>query len=243
MMFYRRYTHVAEIQMGTPALRLEDACAPDHFDVNKLPYITLLASNPDSEICPLDGSYALRGAIGPPLVTSRHKRNHSNRNHTQHRHHDNGSYQRHSALSFRNSEEIDKQSWHGSSRGISTRNRRSNQKNQDNDYDEDNLELYENSVLEPVSTLNDDDQEENDDEDDVDDLDVIESREERGKESRRRNLRKILDEDYQIRRKRDIQPCVVNYNANRQLLVGCTQQNVIDVRPQCIDDGDEGKLT
>lgn len=42
MMFYRRDTHVAEIQMGTPASRLEDACAPDHFDVNKMPYITLL---------------------------------------------------------------------------------------------------------------------------------------------------------------------------------------------------------
>lgn len=42
MMFYRRDTHVAEVQMGTPASRLEDACAPDHFDVNKMPYITLL---------------------------------------------------------------------------------------------------------------------------------------------------------------------------------------------------------
>lgn len=42
MIFYRRDTHVAEIQMGTPANRLEDACAPDHFDVNKLPFVTLL---------------------------------------------------------------------------------------------------------------------------------------------------------------------------------------------------------
>lgn len=42
MMFYRRDVHVAEIQMGTPASRLEDACAPDHFDVAKLPFITLL---------------------------------------------------------------------------------------------------------------------------------------------------------------------------------------------------------
>ena len=42
MMFYRRDTHVAEVQMGTPASRLEDACAPDHFDLNKMPYVTLL---------------------------------------------------------------------------------------------------------------------------------------------------------------------------------------------------------
>lgn len=42
MMFYRRDTHIAEIQTGTPAPRLEDACAADHFDINKLPYITLL---------------------------------------------------------------------------------------------------------------------------------------------------------------------------------------------------------
>lgn len=42
MMFYRRDTHVAEIQMGSPAARLEDACAADHFDINKMQYVTLL---------------------------------------------------------------------------------------------------------------------------------------------------------------------------------------------------------
>lgn len=42
MMFYRRDTHVIEIQTGKQASRLEDACAPDHFDVNRMPYITLL---------------------------------------------------------------------------------------------------------------------------------------------------------------------------------------------------------
>ena len=42
MMFHRRDTHVIEIQTGQQASRLEDACAPDHFDVNKNPYITLL---------------------------------------------------------------------------------------------------------------------------------------------------------------------------------------------------------
>lgn len=42
MIFYRRDTHVAEIQMGKPATRVEDACAPDHFDPNKMSYVTLL---------------------------------------------------------------------------------------------------------------------------------------------------------------------------------------------------------
>lgn len=41
-MFYRRTPHVAELQMGIPASRLEDACAIDHFDVSRLPFITLL---------------------------------------------------------------------------------------------------------------------------------------------------------------------------------------------------------
>lgn len=42
MMFYRRDTHVAEIQMGTPAGTVADACAMSNFDINKLSYITLL---------------------------------------------------------------------------------------------------------------------------------------------------------------------------------------------------------
>lgn len=46
MVFYRRDTHVAEIQMGSPAMRLEDACAPDHFDINKLQFVTLLGELP-----------------------------------------------------------------------------------------------------------------------------------------------------------------------------------------------------
>lgn len=42
MIFYRRDTHLAEIQMGMPAVRLEDACTADNFDLNKMPYITLV---------------------------------------------------------------------------------------------------------------------------------------------------------------------------------------------------------
>lgn len=42
MIFYRRDTHIAEIQMGLPAARLEDACTVDNFDILKLPYVTLV---------------------------------------------------------------------------------------------------------------------------------------------------------------------------------------------------------
>lgn len=111
MMFYRRDTFVIEIQTGKPAIRLEDACAPDHFDINKMAYITLLgkdaaptsctsirvvlslcllrflASNPDLAMCPMEGIYTLRGAIGPPYLATRHKRNHNGKSHLGHGHH------------------------------------------------------------------------------------------------------------------------------------------------------------
>lgn len=46
-------------------------------------------------------------------------------------------------------------------------------------------------------------------------------------------------EDSRIRR--DAHGCVVNYNSRRQLLVGCTETNVIEVRPYCTEDNDEGR--
>lgn len=57
---------------------------------------------------------------------------------------------------------------------------------------------------------------------------------------RRRNLRKDTQTAL-ARVKRDV-PCVTNYNSNRQLLVGCSEPNIIEVRPQCSEDGDEGKF-
>lgn len=44
VMFYRRDTHVAELQMGTPAARLEDACTTENFDVHRTPFVTLLGN-------------------------------------------------------------------------------------------------------------------------------------------------------------------------------------------------------
>lgn len=42
------------------------------------------------------------------------------------------------------------------------------------------------------------------------------------------------------RSKRETPECVINYNSVRQLLVSCSQSNVIEVKPHCSDDGDEG---
>lgn len=71
--------------------------------------------------------------------------------------------------------------------------------------------------------------------------------------SKRKNLRKRRDtatveqalsvnasrNDTQ-RSRREVPGCVTNYNAQRQLLVGCTEPNVIEVRPQCSEESDEG---
>lgn len=44
------------------------------------------------------------------------------------------------------------------------------------------------------------------------------------------------------RSKRETPECVINYNSARQLFVGCSQSNVVEVKPHCSDDGDEGML-
>lgn len=46
-----------------------------------------------------------------------------------------------------------------------------------------------------------------------------------------------------MRSRRDVPGCVTNYNAQRQLLIGCTAPNAIDVNPLCSVDGEEGRST
>lgn len=45
------------------------------------------------------------------------------------------------------------------------------------------------------------------------------------------------------RTKRETPECVINYNSARQLFIGCSQSNVVEVKPHCSDDGDEGNFT
>lgn len=55
------------------------------------------------------------------------------------------------------------------------------------------------------------------------------------------NRQNSTDIDVQ-RLKRDTPECVINYNSPRQLFVGCSQSNVIEVKPHCSDEGDEGNI-
>uniref|UniRef100_A0AAG5D1A7 Uncharacterized protein n=1 Tax=Anopheles atroparvus TaxID=41427 RepID=A0AAG5D1A7_ANOAO len=87
VMFYRRDTHVAELQMGTPAARLEDACTTENFDVHRTPFVTLLANNSETQLCPMEGQYMMKGFFTPTSSISRHKRNHNNKARS-HRHWD-----------------------------------------------------------------------------------------------------------------------------------------------------------
>ncbi|XP_070851657.1 uncharacterized protein aus isoform X2 [Drosophila suzukii] len=202
MMFYRRDTFVIEIQTGKPAIRLEDACAPDHFDINKMAYITLLASNPDLAICPMEGIYTLRGAIGPPYLATRHKRNHNGKSHLGHGHHHhegaesgNFGHKGHSSLSFRNAERMERGSWHANTRGLPVRSRRNAPK--------DPPEQQQALVLEKVNSSD-------------------------------TSVGFVA-----TRNRRDVPGCIPNYNAQRQLWVGCTAENLIDVSPLCSVDGEE----
>ncbi|XP_033235382.1 uncharacterized protein aus isoform X1 [Drosophila pseudoobscura] len=201
MMFYRRDTHVIEIQTGKPAVRLEDACAPDHFDINKMAYITLLASNPEPAICPMEGLYNLRGAIGPPYLATRHKRNHNGKSHLGHGHHHHESadagtfgHKGRSTLSFRNAEHMERGSWHANTRGLPVRSRRS-------------------APQDP-------------------------------QQQQALVLGNVNSNDTSVgfvatRNRRDVPGCVPNYNAQRQLWVGCSKPNSIDVSPLCSVEGEE----
>ncbi|XP_026840143.1 uncharacterized protein LOC6598771 [Drosophila persimilis] len=202
MMFYRRDTHVIEIQTGKPAVRLEDACAPDHFDINKMAYITLLASNPEPAICPMEGLYNLRGAIGPPYLATRHKRNHNGKSHLGHGHHhhesaDTGTFghKGRSTLSFRNAEHMERGSWHANTRGLPVRSRRS--------APQDPQQQQQALVLGNV------------------------------------NSNDTSVGFVATRNRRDVPGCVPNYNAQRQLWVGCSKPNSIDVSPLCSVEGEE----
>lgn len=41
--FYRRGTHAAEMQLGSPTVRSEDACSSSYFEPNRSRYITLVS--------------------------------------------------------------------------------------------------------------------------------------------------------------------------------------------------------
>lgn len=177
------------------------------MEKNKFQHLTfiiifILATNAEATHCPLEGSYRIRGRVGPPYMSSRHKRNHNNANNYVNNnnkghfhHHRDNTHHRHGTLSFRNTEESEKL-WQSAGRSLSPRHRRS-------------------------AKINDEQ------------IQIEEEEEENENES----------DDTQLRLKRDSPNCVVNYNSNRRLKIGCTRLDVIDVSPSCSDDGDEGELS
>lgn len=166
-------------------------------------------------MCPIDGLYGLRGAIGPPYIPSRHKRNHNQRassngghtnNHSVFGHETVGAaegavavaaqHRRHNPSSFRSassSEQFTRHSWKSPTRGVAIRNRR----------------------------------------------DTAAEEQEKSRGSGTATPQLVQRNDTRIRR--DANGCVVNFNVRRQLLVGCTETNVIEVRPYCTEDNDEGE--
>lgn len=68
----------------------------------------------------MTASYRLKGPIGPPHTTSRHKRNHHEKAHLHHHY----QHHRHGSLSFRSNEETD-QMWRLEGRPLVLRHRRS----------------------------------------------------------------------------------------------------------------------
>lgn len=67
VVLYRRDTYIAELQRGVPTSKPDDACSPHHFNAVTAPYITLVASNPESKDCPYPGKYNIQN--------NRHRRN------------------------------------------------------------------------------------------------------------------------------------------------------------------------
>nr|XP_026486259.1 uncharacterized protein LOC113393532 isoform X2 [Vanessa tameamea] len=59
VVLYRRDTFIAELQRGSPTSRPDEACSPHHFNAVTAPYVTLVASNPESKECPYSGKYVI----------------------------------------------------------------------------------------------------------------------------------------------------------------------------------------
>ncbi|XP_075970174.1 uncharacterized protein LOC142972776 [Anticarsia gemmatalis] len=73
VVLYRRDTYIAELQRGTPTSRPDDACSPHHFNAVNAPYVTLVASNPESKECPYSGKYEIQNRRKRDTNTHTHR--------------------------------------------------------------------------------------------------------------------------------------------------------------------------
>lgn len=221
-----------------------------------------IASNPDPETCPLEGSYTLRGLISPPYSSSsissssssfsRHKRNHNSKLHSNHHHsHDlssldgggsdvgsritNNNFKAHTSLSFRNEEDSLK-SWHLNDHNKSLRQRRSTKRNEQQSSESDNR----NSITARsafIEVLDDGSEVSDIDDDDDHVIKLVRSK---------RNASGMIEiasdaGNDPTRSRRDTTINCGNVNTkSRQLNIGCADETKIDVLPQC-DESEEGE--
>lgn len=227
---------------------------------------TKAALNPESEICPLDGSYTLRGLISPPYTSaSRHKRNHNSKLHNNHHHlHDlsslddkiaNNNFKAHTSLSFRNEEDSLK-SWHFNDRNKSLRQRRSllllRSGEDEQSTESDSQEVERETIAISASGAFNDVSDDGSDVLNIDDDKVIKLV--RNKRNNNNKLSVEIESDLESigtkanindpsRSRRDATiNCGSSVNTKtRQLNIGCSDESRIDVSPQCNDDGEEGE--
>lgn len=63
MSFYRRDSHVMEVQIGGHTKRQEDACTSLYFNKTSLAYVTLVTSSPEPRQCPYFGKFSVDSMI------------------------------------------------------------------------------------------------------------------------------------------------------------------------------------
>lgn len=194
----------------------------------------------------------------PNTATSRHKRNHNSKLHNNHHHsHDlspldssriaNNNFKAHTSLSFRNEEDSLK-SYHFNDRNKSLRQRRSLLLLRNGDEEQSTESDSRDSIETPAGSAYTEVSDDGSDVLNIYDEEVIKL----VRNKRHNNNLKVESDLESLETKTNINDpsrsrrdatinCGSNVNTKtRQLNVGCTDENRIDVSPQCNDDGDEG---
>ena len=202
--------------------------------------------------------------MSPPYTsTSRHKRNHNSKLHSNNHHHlhdlssldsriANNNFKAHTSLSFRNEEDSLK-SWHFNDRNKSLRQRRSLLLLRNGEGDEQStVSDSRDSIASPANGAYNDVSDDGSEVLNIDDDEVIKL-----VRSKRNNNNPSVEVDSDLesfavkasindpsRSRRDATiNCGSNVNTKtRQLNIGCSDENKIDVSPQCNDDGEEGEF-
>lgn len=130
---------------------------------------------------------------------------------------------RHTSLSFRNSNPNERNAWHSNTRGLPGRSRRDASSTTTTKPTVTEVNVTQNAVASTTPK-------------DVTTQEILVV-------GNNTNVGFVQDpdSDTRLRSRRNVPECITNYKAQRQLWIGCTEPNVIDVRPLCNDEGDEGR--